>query len=364
MKIIMTGGGTGGHIYPAIAIADEIARRRPEAEIMFVGTEKGLEKSIVPEHGYPIKFVKASGLDRKRLLKNISVLAELRAGIKEAKLIMEEFRPDMIIGTGGYVCGPVALAGRKLGVKIYIHEQNATPGLTNKLLAKHADKIFLGFEEAGTRFKDKGKLIFSGNPVRRSFYDPDRKKARAALGISEDSFMILSFGGSQGAARINEVMTTVAAVISGVDNFVLFLVTGRRYYDKILRDFEDKRIQRGEAMRILPYMDEADVYLAACDVAISRAGAITVSEIAVSGRPAILIPSPNVTGNHQFFNAKALADKGRAELIEEKSLNAEGVINTIIRMKNDGGNRAESAGAGGRAINGTAVDIICENIGI
>lgn len=362
MKVVITGGGTGGHIYPAIAIADEIKRRRPDAEVMFIGTEKGLEKTLIPGSGYPIKFIKASGLDRKRLLKNVGVLAELLEGIRGSKRILKEFKPDMVIGTGGYVCGPVALAAKRLGVKIFIHEQNASPGLTNKLLAKYAEKIFLGFEEGGAQFKEKGKLIFSGNPVRQSYYELDREKARAALGIDEDSFMILSFGGSRGAARINEVMLEAAGVISGLDNFIIFIVTGERYYDQVMGD-HGKHGTDGKT-RILAYMNESDAYIAACDVVISRAGAITVSEIAVSGRPAILIPSPNVTGNHQFFNAKALASKGSAVLMEEKSLDAESLIDAIIRIKKAKEGITETAEKNTAGPGGRAVDIICESIGI
>jgi len=355
MRIIMTGGGTGGHIYPAIAIADEIKERNPGAEILFVGTEKGLEKTIVPENGYPIKFVKASGLNRKKILKNFKVLMESMSGISQAKSIIREFKPDVVIGTGGYVCGPVALAAKRMGIRVFIQEQNASPGLTNKLLAKHAEKIFLGFEEAGQHFKEKEKLVFSGNPVRKSFYGADREKARALLGIDENSFVILSFGGSQGAEKINEVMIEVSSVISGMEGFSVLFVTGRKHHENILKQFEKTELSKN--IRIIPYMEQSDIYISACDVVISRAGALTVTEIAVCGRPAIFIPSVNVTGNHQHYNAKAMTDKGDYQLIPEKDLNADALINAAIRVKNNGAASLPPAGK-------RAAEIICENIGL
>jgi len=364
MKIIMTGGGTGGHIYPAIAIADEIISRRPDADILFLGTEKGLEKTLVPENGYPIKFIKASGLNRKKLLRNIKVLSEVLGGISEAKAILKVFKPDIVIGTGGYVCGPVALAAKKMGARVFIHEQNAFPGITNKLLAKHAEKIFLGFEEASGSFKEKSKLVYSGNPVRKDFFGSDREKAREALGISRESFMILSFGGSQGAERINSVMTEVSTVFSGLSGIFVIFVTGKKHYEKVSDSLRGIKTASSGNIQVLPYMDAAALYLSACDIVISRAGAITVSEISVCGKPAILIPSPNVTGNHQFFNAKVLADRGGAVLIEEKDLNAENLIDILLKMKNDRAILDKMAEVNKKVMESRAVDAICENIGI
>ena len=355
MRIIMTGGGTGGHIYPGIAIADEIVKRNPEAKILFVGTEKGLEKSIVPEQGYEIRYVTASGLNRKSLLKNFKVLGELRKGISEGKAIIREFKPDMVIGTGGYVCVPVVLAARKSGAKVFLHEQNAFPGIANKYLARYAEKVFLGFEEGSVHFRDKKKLVFSGNPVRKEFYDADKKASRAELGIEDGSFVILSFGGSRGAEKINEVMSEVAEALSGSDTVSVIFVTGKVYYDKILA-----KLPEAENIRILPYMEHSHVYLSACDCVVSRAGAIAVSEIGVSGKPAVLIPSPNVTGNHQFFNGKALADKGSALLIEEKDFDGESLVRAIIRIR-DG---EVEGGAKDAEFPKRAVEIICDNIGI
>ena len=206
MKVIMTGGGTGGHIYPAIAIADKIKERYKDAEILFVGTEKGLETKLVPENGYPIEYITVAGFNRKKPLKNIEVLRKLHKGNQQAKQLMKDFRPDVVIGTGGYVCGPVVRAAHKAGIKCYTHEQNAFPGVTNKILENHVDNVFLGFPEAAEYFKKPEKHIVAGNPVRKAFFEADMKTSREKLGFAEDDFVLLVFGGSQGAGRINKAM--------------------------------------------------------------------------------------------------------------------------------------------------------------
>ncbi len=206
MKVIMTGGGTGGHIYPAIAIADKIKKEQPDAEILFVGTRKGLEKDLVPQNGYPIEFITVSGFYRKKLLKNVKTMRDLAKGNKEAKEILNRFRPDVVIGTGGYVCGPMVRAAAKRGIPTYIHEQNALPGITNRMLEKYVKKVFLAFADGASYFKQQDKLMVTGNPVRKNFFRADRETSRNALGIPEDSFVLMSFGGSQGAGKINDVM--------------------------------------------------------------------------------------------------------------------------------------------------------------
>lgn len=364
MKIILTGGGTGGHIYPALAIADKIKDEHPDSEILFVGTEKGLEKILAPQRGYPIRFISVRGFNRKQLLKNVSVIAELMEGIKEARSIIKEFKPDIVIGTGGYVCGPVVKAAADLGIRTYIHEQNVTPGLTNRLLERRAEKVFVGFEEAKRNFKQHDKIVVSGNPVRKDFYCIDKKTARLGLDIAEESFVALSLGGSRGAAKINAVMTEVAAALSGVANTELFFVTGNIHYDETLNAVKEKGVVPEGNIHVLPYLEDMHRYLSACDIVISRAGAITISEIMVCGKPAILIPSPNVTGNHQYFNAKALADKGGAIIIEEKELNSEKLIDEILKIKGVKKYSDKMATLSRNSITDSAVEIIYENLGL
>lgn len=334
MKVIMTGGGTGGHIYPAIAIADKIKEKQPDAEILFVGTKKGLEKTLVPGNGYPIEFITVSGFDRRNMLKNIKTAADLVRGLSQAKKIIKSFKPDVVIGTGGYVCGPVVKTAAKMGVRTYIHEQNAFPGMTNKMLEPYVDKVFMGFEKAGEYFKHPEKHIVVGNPVRKSFFTKTKQQAREALGIAEDEFMILSFGGSRGAGRINKAMLSVLKEVNGMDKTSLYFGTGDVYYDVICHEAAEL-CGIADNVHIMRYIDDMDNHLMAADVVVSRAGALSIAEICVCGKCAVFIPSPNVTGNHQYHNAKAVADRGGAFLIEEKDLTDELLVSKLMELKND-----------------------------
>lgn len=361
MRIIMTGGGTGGHIYPAVAIADRIRKRTLDTEVLFVGTEKGLEKELVPACGYDIKFITVSGIDRKNLLKNIRTYREYTAGKKQARRIIEEFRPDVVIGTGGYVCGPVIKAAAAMGVRTYIHEQNAVPGLTNRFLEKYVDGVFLGFEEAGKNFRRKEKHILAGNPVRDGFFNADRKKSREELGIG-DEFALMAFGGSQGAGRINRAMIDVVEKYNGADGIRIIFVTGKRFYEPVIKEFEDRNIRLESNIEIKEYIYEMEKYISAADLVISRSGALAVSEISVCGTPSILIPSPNVTGNHQYFNAKAVADKGGAFLMKEEELTGENLIEHIEKARNDSGFLEEMSRAAKECAPEDAADIIYYHI--
>ena len=334
MKVIMTGGGTGGHIYPAIAIADKIRSEHPDAEILFVGTQKGLEKDLVPKNGYPISFVTVSGFHRKQIWKNVGTARDLMKGLREAKAILKEFQPDVVIGTGGYVCGPVVRTAHKMGIPCYIHEQNAFPGVTNKMLEQHVNKVFLSFEEAGKYFKQPEKHVVVGNPIRGSFFAAETGDLRAKLGIEEGDFAVLSFGGSLGAGKINEAMAEAIHTFNGVKGMKVFFGTGKRYYDEICKAISESGLELKDNIKVMPYIDNMNEYLNACDVVISRAGALTISEITACGKASILIPSPNVTGNHQFHNAKVVADKGGAILLEEKDLTADALVKAILELKN------------------------------
>ena len=364
MKVIMTGGGTGGHIYPAIAIAEKIKHENPDAEILFVGTEHGIEKTLVPKNGYDIRFIKVRGFDRKNLLKNFRTVVECAEGSFMAKKIIKEFRPDLVIGTGGYVCGPVVRMAHKLGVKTYIHEQNAFPGMTNKLLEKYVEKVFISFPEAKKYFKMPEKLVLTGNPVRESFFSGSRSEARKRLGISEDKFMVLSFGGSRGARRINESMLDVADFLAGQAEVELYMAAGDMFYEQAKEYLAEHLNAPGKNIHLMEYIDDMDSYLKATDVVIGRSGALTVSEITVCGRASILIPSPNVTGNHQYFNAKAVADKGGAILIEEKVLTDEILLENIMKLKKNRSLLSEMEEAAKKAAPGRACDIIYENLDV
>lgn len=364
MKVIMTGGGTGGHIYPAIAIADKIKRKHPDAEILFVGTERGMEKELVPKNGYELRFITVSGFHRKQLWKNLKTAADLAKGNRQANKIVKDFKPDLVIGTGGYVCGPVVRAAHKKGIRTYIHEQNAFPGVTNKLLEKYVDKIFISFPESKDYFKDQSKLVVTGNPIRKSFLLCGMNHSRDKMSIKPDEFVILCFGGSLGAGRINSTMIHVIEAVGSMTDTRLFFITGKNYYGKVMDMLKEKEIRLSQNINILEYADNMHEYLSAADLVISRAGALTVSEITACGKASILIPSPNVTGNHQYFNARVVADKGGAIIIEEKDLTDEKLLGTILRLKNNkealNSMSAVSAGVGRL----DAVNMIYDHLGL
>lgn len=364
MKVIMTGGGTGGHIYPAIAIADKIKRKNPDAEILFVGTERGMEKDLVPKNGYSIKFITVSGFNRKKLLKNIKTAMNLVKGSIQARKIIVDFKPDMVIGTGGYVCGPVVRTAHKMGIKTYIHEQNAFPGVTNKLLEKYVDKVFVSFPESKEYFKEQGKLVVTGNPIRKSFLVSSINNYREELNINPNDFVILCFGGSLGAQKINSAMLSVVESLNNIDDIRLFFITGKIYYNAINNELKEKGIVLSENINILEYADNIHEYITSADLIISRAGALTVSEITACGKASILIPSPNVTGNHQFFNAKVVADKGGAIIIEEKDLTDNKLVSTILRLKNNKEALNNMGLASKKVGRFDAVDMIYDHLGI
>lgn len=313
MRVILSCGGTGGHIYPAIAIADKIKENDPEAEILFIGTKKGMENRIVPDAGYRIEGIDASGFNRKNLMANVETLKNLRAGSKEANEIIKEFKPDVVIGTGGYVTGTVLTVAHRHSVPCFIHEQNAIPGMANRLISEYANGVFISFEGTGSSFRHPNRVYFTGNPVRSEFQKLDKFECRKKLGIADDEVMVLATGGSLGAAVLNREIVQLVNELT-LSKIKIFFVTGKRYYDEI------KAQCKGKQVALIDYADNMPELISAADLVVSRAGAIAVSEITASGKPSVLVPSPNVTNNHQYFNAKKIADEGAALLVEEKNL--------------------------------------------
>ncbi len=359
MKVIMTGGGTGGHIYPAIAIADYIKVQNPDAEILFVGTQKGLESQLVPSSGYPIKTIIVSGFNRSNLLANFKTIIHLIKGINQSKKIINEFQPDVVIGTGGYVCGPLVYAAAKKKVPCFIQEQNAFPGLTNKMLEKHVKKIFVSFDQSKAYFKNEEKLILSGNPLRKEFISYDLSESKEKININSDVFNILYFGGSRGSETLNNALIDVVKSIKAEDAIKLYFVTGEIHYDAVkqsLGDYDEKKIA------VLPYLHNISDYMIGCDLIISRAGAIAVSEIAALGKPSILIPSPYVTNNHQHFNAKALSDESAAFLIEEKDMSGKIIKSHIDQLRTNSKTYNEMATNSKNQSNTKALEIIYKEI--
>lgn len=330
MKILFAGGGTAGHINPAISVANYIKEQEKDFEALFIGTERGLEKKLVPASGYSIKYIDVSGFNRKNMLKNISVLVKLQKAKRDTVKILRDFKPDWVICTGGYVSGPVMMAAKKLGIPSIIHEQNVYPGLTVKGSERYATYVAVSFSETVEHLKNKGKCVVTGNPVRPEILKSDKNEARKKLGLSDKPF-VLVFGGSLGAGRINETMLEMLKMLQNGEMDILF-GTGDRNYAEITERIKNEGITVPEGVKIVPYINNMSEVMAAADIVVSRAGAITVSEIAALKKPSILIPSPNVVRNHQEQNAREFEKNGAARVITENCLTSEKLYDTIKKM--------------------------------
>ena len=329
MRVLVSGGGTAGHINPALAIADKIKSERPDSIIEYVGTPTGMETRLVPNAGYKIHTVAVRGFKRKLSLSNIDAAVKAVTSVQKAKKIIREFEPDVVIGTGGYVSWPVVKAAAKLGVPTLIHEQNAVPGVTTKMLSKYVDRVLISFENSREFFDcKKDKLVFTGNPVSEKMLSANKDETRRLLGIEDNKTVILSAGGSLGAKMINEsVHYLIKNYTSRTDKVRHFHATGRGGYDEQallyrsegFTEADSETLKKG-GVTVKKYIYNMPELLAAADIVICRAGAMTLSEIACMGKASIIVPSPNVTNNHQYKNAKVLADAGAAVLIEEKDL--------------------------------------------
>jgi len=332
---MITGGGTGGHVYPALSIADEIIRRHPNAEILFVGTKRGLESDVVPKAGYEFRSIRVDYFRKKLTVKNIKSASEVLKGFADANRIINDFIPDVIVGTGGYVCGPLVLMGNIKGVKTIIHEQNAIPGKTVKILSKFVDRVLTSFEESHKYFKNKEKLLVTGNPVRHEFTVMDKKVSRDNIAINRNAKMIFSVGGSGGALKVNKIMLNLFEKYNGDDSVQLHHVTGQRYYDPFIEEIRDKGVVLQDNIKVHKYIHNIGDYMAASDLMITRSGALTLTEISTIGVPAILIPSPNVAHNHQEINARVFEKSGAAILVKENNLDVNKLENIISEHLNN-----------------------------
>lgn len=330
MKILFAGGGTAGHINPALAIAGYIKERHPDAEISYIGTAEKLEAKLVPQKEYDFYTIKVAGFSRKLspkgLAHNISAVKLAVTSSIDAKKILKKVNPDIVIGTGGYVSGPVLRAAQQLGIKTAIHEQNAFPGVTTKMLAPKADVVMLAMREAEKFLKINKKPIVTGNPIRSELLSVKREDARKKLGL-DNRPLILSFGGSLGAKPINEAVTDLIKWHNGTNKFYHIHATGKIGYNDMLENLKD--ITLSDNIQVREYIDDMDICMAAADLVICRAGAITLGELQACGKPAVLIPSPYVAENHQYHNAMTLKKDGAAEIIEEKDLSGEKLIETV-----------------------------------
>ena len=344
MKVLFACAGTGGHINPAIAMANIVVKNEPDSQILFVGTETGLENKLVANAGYEIRHIRTGKIIRELTLKNFAQLIHAYQGIGDAKRLLKEFKPDIVIGTGGYICGPVMKAATKLKIPYFLHESNAFPGVSVKLLAKNAKAVMVGFEDAKQRLNPKANVVYTGTPAK--FSEEDIKKLDKAeclkeLGLENiNKKIVLVTCGSQGAKRINEVLLDMVKEYQD-ENTYYILVTGDKNYDEVLKLKEDIEKEIGKSLdeyiKLEKFIFNMDKMYKVADMCITRAGAMTISELSLAHKPSILIPLPTAAENHQFFNAKVLADVDAAILIEQKDLTTKS-LNDAVKQIIDGNN--------------------------
>lgn len=326
MRVIISAGGTGGHIYPALAIINKIKEKEPNSEFLYIGTHNRMEKDIIPNYGIPFESIEIYGFNRKNLFKNLKTIKSIFLANKKCKKIIKEYNPDVVIGVGGYVTVPVIHSAKKLGYKTFIHEQNSSPGKANLFLSKYVDNIFVSFASS-VKFFPSYKTVFTGNPCSE---DAINKKiaSKEEFGLHLDKKLVLFVMGSLGSNKVNEILYKTMNLFKERDYEILF-VTGKDSYDEM------KKLDYPSNVKVVPFINEMTRVMKCTDIIVSRAGASTLSEIISLKVPSILVPSPYVTDNHQYKNAIDLVDKKAAILIEEKDLKGSVLVNAIDSLIND-----------------------------
>lgn len=354
MKVIIAAAGTGGHINPGIAIANKIKEEEPDSEIVFIGTSRGLENDLVPRAGYELKTIEAYGLSKKVSIQNMVKLYKTFKGYGEAKKIIQGFKPDIVIGTGGYICGATITAAHKLRIPTILHESNAFPGKAVTMLAKKTNCILVSFKDAKKRIKKANKIVHTGTPVKIKSVEYSQSEIiniKAKLGLDLEKPIILVFGGSQGARAINEAIIQIANRKLN-KNYQIMWATGPEQYEIIKEQFKNLNldIKTIKNMTIVPYIYNMEEVMNVSDIIVARSGAMTITEISNLGKPSILIPLPNVSNDHQLYNAKVLEEIGAAQIILNKDLKAENlnkeiedIINNPQHMKEMGINANKNA---------------------
>lgn len=319
MRVVLSGGGTGGHIYPALSLKKAILEQEPDSEFLYIGTKRGLESNLVPQTGTRFETIDIQGLRRSLSLDNIRTVYKMVQSVRQSRKILKEFNPDVVIGTGGYVCAPVLYAASKLHIPTLIHEPNSVAGITNKFLARYVDRICISFDDVRQDFKRYAdKIVRTGNPRGQEVVENKNVADLTRYGLKQDKKTVLVFSGSLGAQRINEIYF---GNLEELDQqpYQTLIVTGQLYYDEFRQKYVDQKILK--QVVVVPYIQDMPNVLNAVDLIVSRSGATTITEITALGKASILIPSPNVTHNHQYFNAKSLSDHDAAVLIKEEELN-------------------------------------------
>lgn len=330
LRVLLTGGGTGGHIYPALAVAEELKRIDPGVEILYVGTARGLEADIVPRAGLPFRVVSSAGLLGKSPLRVLTGLARAGKGFWEAMAILGEFRPQVVLGTGGYVSGPVVLAALFRRIPSFLQEQNVFPGFTNRVLSRYVAGVFVPFAEARRHFPATARLFITGNPVRRQVLERGRGEAQRALGLSPQRKTVYIVGGSRGAKRVVQAALTILPELARRPDVQVLFSTGAEYFPEVAEKWGEGAAPNKVICR--PFFYDAENALAAADVVVGRAGAMTIAEITARGLPAVLIPSPNVANDHQTKNAALLAEKGAALVLPEAELSGPRLLDALSAL--------------------------------
>lgn len=333
MRILVSGGGTAGHINPAIAIAKRM-KNEYNAEILFIGRKNGMEDNLVQKEGFAIQYIEVLGLIRKLTLDNFKVLAKYVKAIQKARKIIKDFKPDVVVGTGGYVCAPVLYAAKSLKIPTVVHEQNVFPGMTVKMASGYVDCVATAFSDMNQYVSEKvrDKCVLTGNPLRENLFDLSYSDAREKLGIKDETF-IVTVGGSLGAKTINNALVDIINNLKS-ENVRILGGTGERFYDEVIASLDKEKL--GKNIEVVPYIYNMNEVLPAADLIVARSGAVTVSELCALGRPAILIPSPNVTHNHQEYNANSVASRGGAVMITERELgevSVSDVVNNLLENR-------------------------------
>lgn len=333
MRILFTGGASGGHVNPALAIADILKSRYPDCEIAFVGTPDGIENRLVPQAGYDLYKIKVEGINGKSGVKKLVACAHAFTSQFAAKKVVKKFNPDIVIGTGGYACWPALKVAANMGIPTVLHESNSVPGMAVRRLQDNVDVILTNFESTKEKLSETAHVINVGNPVRRTC-STTRAEAREKLGIDNDKFVVLSFGGSLGAECLNNVAVDyMQHFAASREDVISYHVGGKNYYEDAKAKLEENGLLKNDRNVLISFTSDLPIYMAAADVVICRAGAMTITELAIMGKAAIIIPSVNVTDEHQLNNAKALSSVGAAVLFEESQIeNGEKVSDALAKL--------------------------------
>lgn len=367
MRFVFTCGGTAGHINPALAVAGRLRELMPDCEILFLGAEGKMEMDLVPREGYEIKGLRITNISRERslegVLHNIDTVKNVALSLHDARKLIRDFKPDAVIGTGGYVCYPVLTAAAELHIPTAVHESNAVPGLTTRMLAERVDCIMLGFEESRRHYSRPQRVHVTGTPVRGEFDRYTREAARAELGLAEDERLVVSVWGSLGAGHMNEVLSRMIPLLGEDEGFRLVHAAGGMYYGRLMQELSASVPDLGRRhAEVREYIYDMPRLMAAADLVLCRAGASTISELCYMGKPVIMVPSPNVTDNHQEKNARVLERAGGAKVLLEGEFDEHALLASVRELLRDGERLDAMSGAMSALSRRDAADSICSLI--